>query len=283
LSKTDYLPAHLFVLKMDFLTKTFYLFVFVFFACCTPNVKKDEPNTIYPLHIYHESELLFSFKDGVRIKFADPTPIIPDTNLSLIDSLVTYLNNNDFALLTITGFFEQNEGTKEHWSGNYGRSRAEYIKKLIIDRGIDESRIITEHIAQNLIFDDDNIHYGGFDFFLYDAKEKQNQSLVKFMYFSHNQAVYDDDINLVSYTDHLIAYLKIHPDKSVKIIGHHDKTETVDSLGIKRAKTVMDYFVENGIEKDIIKVESKRCSVPIALNNTEKEKNKNRRVKIMVY
>ncbi len=268
---------------MKTLTKTFFLFIILLFAYCTPDNKKDDTNTIYPLKIYHENELLFSFEDGIRIKFADNTPIIPDKNLSLIDSLVNYLNKNDFTLLTITAFFEQNEGDKENWSGNYGRSRAEYIKKLITDKGIPESRIITEHIAQNLIFDDNNIHYGGFDFFLYDAKEKQNQSLVKHMYFSHNLLTYDDDINLVSYTDHLIAYLKIYPNKSIKITGHHDETETIDSLGIKRAKTVMTYFIENGIDKNVIELDSKSSTAPLALNETENEKKKNRRVEIMVY
>jgi hypothetical protein len=85
--------------------------------------------------------------------------------------------------------------------------------------------------------------------------------------------------------DHVVSMLISHPRASVIVEGHtcdygSDKINEV--LGMRRAQTVSAYLVQNGIMPDRIKVVSKGNSEPIALNDSENNRRKNRRVKLII-
>ncbi len=85
--------------------------------------------------------------------------------------------------------------------------------------------------------------------------------------------------------DELVLYLFAHPEYQLKIGGHTDNsgTETHNlELSQNRAKAVMDYLANKGIDAKRLTYEGFGSSKPVADNNTEEGKHKNRRVEFML-
>lgn len=79
--------------------------------------------------------------------------------------------------------------------------------------------------------------------------------------------------------------LKANPDTYIKIIGHTDNTGKVDYnqlLSEKRAKSVYDYLMLQGVSSDRMTYEGKGIHQPIADNSTPEGRSLNRRVEIMI-
>lgn len=74
-----------------------------------------------------------------------------------------------------------------------------------------------------------------------------------------------------------------HPDSTILVEGHTDNigSEAYNlRLSIQRAKAVADFFVQNGVEQNRIKVMGSGETRPIATNRNEDDRQKNRRVEI---
>lgn len=81
------------------------------------------------------------------------------------------------------------------------------------------------------------------------------------------------------------ASLKANPDTYIKIVGHTDNTGKVDYnqiLSEKRAKSVYDYLMMQGISSDRMSYEGKGIHQPVADNNTPEGRALNRRVEIVI-
>lgn len=79
--------------------------------------------------------------------------------------------------------------------------------------------------------------------------------------------------------------LKANPDTYIKIVGHTDNTGKVDYnqiLSEKRAKSVYDYLMMQGISSDRMSYEGKGIHQPVADNNTPEGRALNRRVEILI-
>ena len=83
----------------------------------------------------------------------------------------------------------------------------------------------------------------------------------------------------------LVSFLEANPNASISISGHADGSgsESVNKvLALKRANSVKEYIESKGILSSRIKVSSFGSSQPVATNNTEDGRAKNRRVEIVV-
>jgi outer membrane protein OmpA-like peptidoglycan-associated protein len=79
--------------------------------------------------------------------------------------------------------------------------------------------------------------------------------------------------------------LKQNPDTYVKGIGHTDNTGRVDynqTLSEKRAQSVYDYLMNQGVNSDRMTYEGKGIHDPVATNATAEGRALNRRVEIMI-
>jgi outer membrane protein OmpA-like peptidoglycan-associated protein len=79
--------------------------------------------------------------------------------------------------------------------------------------------------------------------------------------------------------------LKQNPDTYVKVIGHTDNTGRVDynqTLSEKRAQSVYDYLMNQGVSSDRMTYEGKGIHDPVATNATAEGRALNRRVEIMI-
>ncbi len=83
----------------------------------------------------------------------------------------------------------------------------------------------------------------------------------------------------------LVQFLKNNNGVSIKIEGHTDNVggEALNKeLSINRAREVKDFLVENGISSDKLSFEGFGSSQPIASNDTEEGRAKNRRTSFVV-
>ncbi len=79
--------------------------------------------------------------------------------------------------------------------------------------------------------------------------------------------------------------LKANPDTNLRIVGFTDNTGKVDynqTLSEKRAKSVYDYLMLQGISTDRMYYEGKGVHDPVASNDTPEGRSLNRRVEIMI-
>lgn len=79
--------------------------------------------------------------------------------------------------------------------------------------------------------------------------------------------------------------LKSNPDTDIRIVGFTDNTGKVDynqTLSEKRAKSVYDYLMMQGVSSDRMVYEGKGVHDPVADNSTPEGRSLNRRVEILI-
>ena len=87
------------------------------------------------------------------------------------------------------------------------------------------------------------------------------------------------------YLDEIVDWLVATPKDNVEIGGHTDgigSQEYNQKLSEQRAKTVYNYFVEHGVNKNRLSYKGYGKSEPIADNSTEAGRQQNRRVELKI-
>lgn len=85
--------------------------------------------------------------------------------------------------------------------------------------------------------------------------------------------------------DRIINIMKHNADIRIEIAAHTDNIGSFEynmKLSRKRAQSIMDYMVSRGIPKDRLKAVGYGESRPIASNQTESGRQKNRRVEFIL-
>lgn len=83
----------------------------------------------------------------------------------------------------------------------------------------------------------------------------------------------------------LATSMNNNPQTNILIVGHTDNTGSVElnqNLSVRRAESVKDYLVSNGVNASRLRTEGKGESEPIADNSTEAGRAQNRRVEIAI-
>ena len=83
--------------------------------------------------------------------------------------------------------------------------------------------------------------------------------------------------------DEAVSILKKNPEIKVEIDGHTDNTGTAAynmNLSERRAKSVMKYFVDQGVEAERLTTKGFGLTKPAASNDTKEGRTKNRRVEL---
>jgi outer membrane protein OmpA-like peptidoglycan-associated protein len=84
----------------------------------------------------------------------------------------------------------------------------------------------------------------------------------------------------------IVDYLRLHPERSVRISGHTDnigKEAHNLSLSKQRADVVAEYLVNNGIAINRVETYGLGSAKPIAENTTDQGRRKNRRVELLIH
>ncbi|MEM6842400.1 MAG: OmpA family protein [Bacteroidota bacterium] len=224
----------------------------------------------------NQSPLTFSWSSS--------SPITSSQFGALRDSLSGLVGPNE--ALTITGHYtEEEENTTEF--ANLGLARAQQVKQLLANQ-MDTSQVGT---AAELIASTEAMQttpFEGAEFAVVpvipdDAEvvELNDRTIIYFPFGSSNPEL-STAIN--QYLTGLAERLQ-DSDQTVIITGHTDNVGDEKpnyELGLKRANIVKDILAERGISADRIEADSEGEAQPLATNDTEIGRKKNRRIELRV-
>jgi OmpA-OmpF porin, OOP family len=131
---------------------------------------------------------------------------------------------------------------------NFNYSALKDYEPIILDVDLEKATEGTTAVLQNIFFDVDK----------YDLKDKSITELRK-----------------------ILRFLKENPSLKVEVSGHTDNvgSEAYNiQLSAKRAQSVYNYLVENGIEASRLSIKGYGASRPIADNSSEDGRQQNRRI-----
>ncbi|MEW7291946.1 OmpA family protein [Aquimarina sp. 2304DJ70-9] len=231
---------------------------------------------------------LFTFKENLEINRNNGNVLIPNSVNGFSDQIVEYLGKHQDQELVISGYENSSEREK---STNFGISRANFIKEILIEAGVNGDRIVTKPTLEDYNYNNDTGNYiGGIHLDFHKPDESRLAEIEKgvankLLYSKFAQKTFTPDATLANYTLELKNYIEKYPDKTIQIIGHTDNVGEEEAniwYGQERANNVMNYLISQGITKDKIKASSKGESSPIAPNDSDENKAKNRRIEIIV-
>jgi outer membrane protein OmpA-like peptidoglycan-associated protein len=84
----------------------------------------------------------------------------------------------------------------------------------------------------------------------------------------------------------IVDYLILHPERSVKISGHTDNTGSEQhnlTLSRRRADVVAEYLISNGVDISRVETFGFGSAKPMAANNADAGRKKNRRVELLIH
>ncbi len=234
--------------------------------------------------------------DQFAFDSASYQPRLNANNEAFLDTVASILKASPERNMTITAFYRDSE--KEVRPGffeNLGLARADQVRKLLMQRGIEQNRISLDHglsedagLREPLLFS------------LYDPNNiPRDFEKVVFTFrnmtfsdanFEYNSDVFNPGEPFKLYADSVKTYLNLNPEALLRIVGHTDSIASADynlDLGMRRAQSARDYFRSQGVEAKIV-VESMGEERPVAPNSNPdgtdnpEGRQKNRRVNFIL-
>ena len=218
-------------------------------------------------------------------------PELNDNNRQFLDEAADYLSGKPEKELVITGYFlsaEKDSTLNGSFYENLGLARADAIRKQLQLRGMEvDDRVFLDFKETNAA----TLPEEPVGFTLSTAEGEYTKLPFTFenmtytdANFEYNSDKFRPGAGFQSYADSVQTFLQLNPEKTLTIIGHTDSIgghDFNDDLGLRRAKNAGIYFEELGV-KSKIKVETRGKRKPVAPNNTEENRQKNRRVNVVI-
>ncbi|HMQ46238.1 MAG TPA: OmpA family protein [Saprospiraceae bacterium] len=259
--------------------------------------EKVEEVRLKTLKLTQGDEVLLSGYDQFVFAPDSIEPRLNSNNDAFLDTVATILKKNAGLNLTITAFYGNSEqNNTQGYFENLGVERADQIRKLLMKRGIAESRFSLDHgisedteLKEPLLFDlyDPNSLPDDFEKVLFTFT---NMTFSDANY-EYNSALFKPGDAFRLYADSVKTYLGLNADASLTIVGHTDSIGSDaynDKLGLERAISARQFFVDSLNVNATINVESEGERRPVAPNSTPKGKDnpegrqKNRRVNFII-
>lgn len=250
--------------------------------------------TSYPFS-FNNGDYSYNTNDNFNFTVSSSTILMPlsEKVVTGITSLKEFLTNNAGKVFNITGYYKTREENNSVFP-NLGLARANAIKNYLVDNGISSSSLNTlgqlmetmENTTENVLLGPVAYSLSGESADL-DAELKILYDTIKaaplIIYFETGEAT----INLSTEQKQKVADISRYLDKvdaaTAIVIGHTDnKGSSVlnTKLGQDRADFVKTYLINNGITSSKISSSSKGPNAPIATNDTEEGRSKNRRTEV---
>lgn len=253
-----------------------------------------------PFHVAGEG-IDISGEDNFNFISGDYSPLLPiaaalDGNITQV---IDHLNADENRQLTIKGRYHPDEHNGSAFP-DLGLARANQVKDYFILSGAKSQQITLASSPYPEAVPNSQKHYAGmidYELTALDGEALQARSLTM------QQLADDIRINpLTLYFDtgvseialdnaqrqHLLKiaqYLDFDQNAKAIVTGHTDNVgnrETNTQLGKERAEFAADYLSKNGLRRAQMTVDSKGPDQPIADNNSEEGRAKNRRVTITI-
>ena len=219
-------------------------------------------------------------------------PISEDL-LSCVKEMIRHLEKNKSKTLNITGLYNEREENLSNFD-NLGLARAESIKRVLIEQGLDAAQVSTASKNDNsLTPNQQGLLNGPYAFSVEVLEGSNNLEAMKasimedpvLLNFAPERHRTDLNAKQRKKLEALAAYLNASDDARCTIVGHADsvKSEQLNMvLGKNRAEFTKTMLLKYGVDPTKIKTTSKGEAQPIASNTTAKGKAQNRRTEVII-
>lgn len=266
--------------------------------CCGTNMVTNDNKSSSSLLIADENR--FNASSGHNLQFLNAgfdqlNPNDTEVNAAF-QKTADYLKANPKRIMNIVGQYGEKENNTSIYP-NLGLARANNVKNWFVKAGISPAQLTTEgQMIKDLAFVNDTLN-GGVNFSFGELSAATNNTgrldsiknrlSVKpiILYFETNQSNLTltesqrQDFADISY------YLDNKADAKVLSTGHTDNKGNADrnqTLSASRAEFVKSYLSKNGIKAEQILTNGKGQTQPIAPNDTDANRAKNRRVEVSI-
>lgn len=237
--------------------------------CCSGTT--DTTNVVAPAPEVKSGPILFNWGKS--------TPVLGAAWSAMRDSLLATVQGNK--TLEIAGWYCKDAQPDENEA--LALQRAQEVRKLFSELPDEKVNLIAKEVTcdsthRKSLFE--SVSFGS-RIITEQIKEIDDRTLIYFPSNS-NKKLNSEEVN--SYLDD-VAKRVIASGESVSLTGHTDSVGPEDTnmrLGMSRASIIRDYLVSKGVDKNKILVNSKGESEPIADNNTEEGRAKNRRTELQI-
>lgn len=201
------------------------------------------------------------------------------------DSILTNLKEGQ--ILEIVGLYSKEETAPEGFP-NMGAARAEEVKKLLADY-LPEERMLSVYRVIKLPNDAETKAFPAILFNLIEQTEEEEAEIVEvddrvIIQFPFSSAEKEADPKVDAYLEKLAIRLK-ETKETISVTGHTDDVgseKTNMRLGRARARHIRKILIKKGIAKKRIAIDSKGENDPVASNETEAGRRKNRRAELVL-
>jgi OmpA-OmpF porin, OOP family len=270
--------------------------LYIAYCCCNCSIKETPKSISNTTTSQNNKSMRKVVKSNFNFKNSDFNSILPisDSINDVITKLKSELDNSPNSQITITGFYNSNEKNNSIFQ-NLGMARANNVKNYLTTHGIPEEKMeLFSTLDENISIQNDTV-FGPITFRALQLKEnlsdKTDWATLKAnanakpltLYFKKNEASITLSEADRSKINDLLSYLANVPNSKIIITGHTDNSGLKENnayYSIERAKFAKKYFVENGISENKIITYGKGSSKPIADNETEIGRSKNRRAEL---
>ncbi len=231
--------------------------------------------------------------------FSILTPLSSEVDTG-IEKLKAYFDTdgNENKKIDITGYYDEGEENPSAFS-NLGLARANAVKNYFVEQGIASDRINTYGELRDSLVPDGDIYKGPLSYNIFaqaeedkEAEEEQMSQVANaikeeplVLYFEYSEASVTLNEAQRTKIGNMSRYLDKVEGASITIEGHTDSegsNTTNNRLGQERADFAKSYLMDNGIPGSKIKTVSKGEHQPIASNETEEGRSKNRRAVVTI-
>ncbi len=216
------------------------------------------------------------------------TPLSQDI-LDCINGLKAYLSENAGNVINITGYYTSDE-TNNTAFPNLGLARANAVKNHLVENGFSSALMNTFGQLKDEMVPKENVLLGPIGYGISErAADADDQIKALYERITASPLVLYFDtaesaINLTAEQRQKFADISRYLDKvegaTCNVVGHTDNTGDAANnivLGQNRADFAKNYLIMNGIAEAKINATSKGQTEPVASNDTEEGKAKNRR------
>ncbi len=252
-------------------------------------IKAPDP-TSFPF-AYSDGDFGYNVADNFNFSLSSgefEIPVSLDINKG-IKGLKMFLTENADKTINITGLYKSDEKNSTAWP-NLGLARANAVKNYLVGLGLPSSQTNTFGKLMDEMIPTESTLKGPVTYEILDRPDDVDDQLNALyekikadplvLYFNTGQAA----INLTPEQRQKVAdisrYLDKVDDATCSVVGHTDNTgsrATNIRLGQERADFAKVYLTRNGIPESKITTSSQGPDSPIASNDTEDGRGKNRR------
>ncbi|MFK8103581.1 MAG: OmpA family protein [Saprospiraceae bacterium] len=223
---------------------------------------------------------------------------IPKLTEIALEQIASYLRQHPTHSLSLTGIYQATE-INDSQLDNLGQARAESLRDVLIDYGVNPPQINTQSLRVHQVVLQENHLIGGvyFEFskgksarsltpLLGDVEAKNTIKIEKLnLYFPKDKYKLKMTPELEAYFDKLKQYLAYEKDAQIIITGFTDNQgKPANNLRLSkyRAKKVKSFMMKYGFPSNQLTVDFKGEAKPIASNDNETGREKNRRVELRI-